>query len=121
MSKLKEILEKYQLDETEIASDGEFDNLEDVVIDEEANEFDDFIVDFYESASVEEKKLLDEMLSSDEGYEELLEMIAEAEECDDNEGGEETGKKKDKKKKAGTKVDTKDGDVDESDQDKDKE
>lgn len=61
--------------------------LEPVNIDEGVyNSFITSIVEeIYEQASDEEKTVLDEMLASDEGYEEILEMIAEACDCDDDE------------------------------------
>jgi hypothetical protein len=43
------------------------------------------VADYYNNATEEEQQILDEMLSTDEGYEELLDMIFENEEDDEDE------------------------------------
>lgn len=84
---IKSILHEEQLDAETI------DHIENSLLDEEQSEVfmqivSETIQDFYDAADEEEQALLDEMLATEEGYEEFLDMIFEEEEEECEECGD---------------------------------
>jgi hypothetical protein len=88
LEEIKETLLKYNLDEDTI------EQIEASLLESSANEMlriiDEAVNDFYQEATKEEKDVLDEMLSTDEGYAELIDMIFEEDESEEDDSEDDS-------------------------------